>query len=73
VAASLVSFCLFRPHDGDPADDETPRRLAAEYRACYGVPLTLPEPAKGMTKADPDDNGCRAELSVPRLAAAAAA
>jgi hypothetical protein len=46
VAASLVYYTLFRLHD-DPADEETARRLAAESRACYGVPLTLPEPAKG--------------------------
>jgi hypothetical protein len=30
-----------------PEDEKSARRLAAEYRACYGVPLTLPEPAKG--------------------------
>jgi hypothetical protein len=46
VAASLV-YTLFRLRDGDPADKDTARRLAANYRACYGVPLTLPEPAKG--------------------------
>ena len=47
VAASLVYYCLFRLHDGNPEDEETGRRLAADYRACYGAPLTLPEPAKG--------------------------
>jgi hypothetical protein len=38
VAAGLVYFTLFRLHDGDPADEDTARRLAAEYRACYGAP-----------------------------------
>jgi hypothetical protein len=47
VAAPLVYFCLFRLEDGDPEDEETARRLAADYQACYGLPLTLPEPAKG--------------------------
>jgi hypothetical protein len=47
VAAALVYFTLFRLHDGDAEDEETARRLAADYRASYGVPLTLPEPAKG--------------------------
>ena len=47
VAASLVYYTLFRLHDGNPEDEETARRLAADYRACYGAPLTLPEPAKG--------------------------
>jgi hypothetical protein len=47
VACALVSFTLFGLHDGDPEDEETARRLAAESRACYGGPLTLPEPAKG--------------------------
>jgi hypothetical protein len=47
VAASLVYYTLFRLRDGDPADEDMARRLAADYRACYGVPLTLPEPSKG--------------------------
>jgi hypothetical protein len=47
AACALVYCTLFRPHDGDPEDEETARRLAAEYRACYGIPLTLPEPQKG--------------------------
>jgi hypothetical protein len=47
VACALVSFTLFRLHDSDPKDEETARRLAAEYRACYGIPLTLPAPQKG--------------------------
>ena len=47
VSASLVGFTMFRLHDGDAADEKTARRLAAEYRACYGIPLTLPEPQKG--------------------------
>jgi hypothetical protein len=47
VAASLVYYTLFRLRDGDPADEETSRWLAADYRACYGLPLTLPHPAKG--------------------------
>jgi hypothetical protein len=47
VACALVYFTLFRLHDGNPADEERARRLAAEYRTCYRVPLTLPEPAKG--------------------------
>jgi hypothetical protein len=47
VAASLVNYCLFRLRDRNPADEDTTRRLAADYRAGYGVPLTLPEPAKG--------------------------
>jgi hypothetical protein len=46
VAASLVYYTQFRLRDGNP-DEETARRLAASYRACSGVPLTLPEPAKG--------------------------
>jgi hypothetical protein len=47
VACALVYFTLFRLHDGDPEDGKTARRLAAEYRACSGVLLTLPEPVKG--------------------------
>jgi hypothetical protein len=47
VAASLVYYTLFRLRDGDPGDEDTARRVAADYRACYGAPLTLPEPAKG--------------------------
>jgi hypothetical protein len=47
VAASLVYYTLFRLQEGNPADEDTARRLAADYRACYGVPLPLPEPAKG--------------------------
>ena len=47
VAASLVCGTLFRLRDGDRADEDTARRLVADYRAGYGVPLTLPEPAKG--------------------------
>jgi hypothetical protein len=42
TAASLVNYSLFRLRDGDPADEETARRLAAEYRACYGILFTLP-------------------------------
>jgi hypothetical protein len=33
AACALVYFTLFRLHDGDPADEETARRLAAGYRA----------------------------------------
>jgi hypothetical protein len=47
VATALVYFTLFRLQGGDLSDEGTARRLAAEYRACYGVPLTLPSPAKG--------------------------
>jgi hypothetical protein len=47
VAAALVYFTLFGLHDGSPEEEATARRLVADYRACYGVPLTLPEPAKG--------------------------
>jgi hypothetical protein len=47
VAASLVYFTLFSLRDGNPEEEATARRLAADYRACYGAPLTLPEPAKG--------------------------
>jgi hypothetical protein len=45
VAASLVYSTLFRLRDGNPEDEATARRLF-EYRPCYGVPLTLPKPAK---------------------------
>jgi hypothetical protein len=48
VACAVIYFTLFCLHDGDPQDKKTARRLAAEYQACYGVPLTLPEPAKGV-------------------------
>jgi hypothetical protein len=47
AACALVYFTLFRLHDSDPEDEKTARRLAAEYRACYRVPLTLPEPKRG--------------------------
>jgi hypothetical protein len=47
VAASLVYFTLFGLHDGDPEEEATARRLAADYRTYYGAPLSLPEPAKG--------------------------
>jgi hypothetical protein len=47
VAAALVYFTLFRLQEGDPEDEDTARRLSADYRACYGVSLALPEPAKG--------------------------
>jgi hypothetical protein len=47
VAAALVYFTLFRLQEGDPEDEDTARRRAADYRACYVIPLTLPEPAKG--------------------------
>jgi hypothetical protein len=46
VACALVYFTLFCLHDGNPEDEKTARRLAAEYRACYGVLLTLPEPVQ---------------------------
>ena len=46
VACALVYFTLFSLHDGDPEDEETARRLAADYRARYGATLTLPEPVK---------------------------
>jgi hypothetical protein len=42
VAACLVDDTLFRLQDGDPAAEETARRLVSDYRACYGVPFTLP-------------------------------
>jgi hypothetical protein len=42
VAAGLVYSTLFRLQDGEPADEETARRLATDYRACYGLPFTLP-------------------------------
>jgi hypothetical protein len=41
VACALVYFTLFRLRDA--ADEETARRLAADYLACYGLPLTLPD------------------------------
>jgi hypothetical protein len=47
VAASLVCTTLFGLRDGNAQDEETARRLGADYRDCYGVPLTLPSPAKG--------------------------
>jgi hypothetical protein len=47
VAAALVYFTPFDLHDGNADDEETARRLAADYQACYGIPLTLPEPQKG--------------------------
>jgi hypothetical protein len=47
VASALVYFTLFCLHDGDHEDEKSARRLAAEYRACYGVLLTLPERVKG--------------------------
>jgi hypothetical protein len=46
VAAGLLYYTLFRLHDGEPADEHTARRLAADYRTRYGVPLTLPEPVQ---------------------------
>jgi hypothetical protein len=42
VAAGLVYYTLFRLQEGDPADEETARRLAADYQARYGIPFTLP-------------------------------
>jgi hypothetical protein len=42
VAASLVYLTLFGLQDGDPADEQTARRLADEYHACYDLPLTFP-------------------------------
>jgi hypothetical protein len=42
VAASLVYYTLFRLQEGNPADEDTARRLAADYRAGYGMPFTLP-------------------------------
>jgi hypothetical protein len=47
AACALVYFTLFCPHDGNSEDEKTARRLAAGYRACSGVPLTLPEPKRG--------------------------
>src|SRR5262249_32703593 len=43
LAANLVYRALCRLQAGSPADEETARRLAADYRACYGVPFTFPE------------------------------
>jgi hypothetical protein len=42
VAAVLVYYTLFRLRDGNQADEVSARRLAAEYRAGYGRPFTLP-------------------------------
>jgi hypothetical protein len=42
VAASMVYYTLFRLHDGNPEDEQKACRLAADYRASYGIPLTLP-------------------------------
>jgi hypothetical protein len=42
VACALVYFTLFRLHDGDPADEETARRLAAERGGCAGQPTHCP-------------------------------
>jgi hypothetical protein len=47
AASALVYFTMFRLHGGNTEDEETARRLAAGYRACYGVPLTLSSPVKG--------------------------
>jgi hypothetical protein len=42
LAANLVYRALFLLRGGSSVDEETARRLAADYRECYGVPLTLP-------------------------------
>jgi hypothetical protein len=38
AACALVDFTLSGLHDGDPEEEATARRLAADYRACYGAP-----------------------------------
>jgi hypothetical protein len=43
LAANLVYCALRRLRGGSPAEEETARRLAADYRACYGVAFTLPD------------------------------
>jgi hypothetical protein len=47
VVANLVYRTRFRLRNGEPADQATARRPAADYRACDGIPLPPPEPAKG--------------------------
>jgi hypothetical protein len=47
VAGALVYFTLFGLREDNPKEEATARRLAANYRSCYGIPLTLPDPAKG--------------------------
>jgi hypothetical protein len=42
LAANLVYHALFLLQGGSSVDEETARRLAADYRQCYGIPLTLP-------------------------------
>jgi hypothetical protein len=43
-AANLIYCALFSLHEGNSADEDCARRLADDYRACYGVAFTLPDP-----------------------------
>jgi hypothetical protein len=43
LAANLVHHALSSLQEGNSTDEETARRLAADYRACYGVLFTFPD------------------------------
>ena len=47
LGANLVYRALFLLQAGSSVDEETARRLAADYQACYGVSFTLPEDGTG--------------------------
>jgi hypothetical protein len=47
LAANLVYRALFLLHEGSSVDEETARRLGADYRGCYGVSFTLPDDVAG--------------------------
>jgi hypothetical protein len=43
LAANLIYCSLFSLQEGNSVDEACARRLAAEYRACYGVSFKLPD------------------------------
>jgi hypothetical protein len=43
LAANLIYCTLFSLQEGNSADEESARRLAADYRACYGVSFKFPD------------------------------
>jgi hypothetical protein len=59
LAANLIYFALLSLQEGSAQDEECARRLAADYRACYGVSFRFPDqlaaPATGRWPTLSDD------------------
>jgi hypothetical protein len=59
LAANLLYSVLFSLEESNAANEDSARRLAADYRACYGVtfqfPAELAAPASGRWRVLSDD------------------